>query len=547
MPLRSKLFEKYLSRRLLLKFGAGSVSLLWWVLGGCRRPDASAGPQPATPSPEQPEVVQPLTEGLQTQDVLRIAFANPPSQLDPAVMTLNSSFHVSMLVYDGLVWVDQELIPQPALAEEWEASTDLLSWTFTLRQGVIFHHGSQFTAEDVVYSFERLLDPTIGSQLRSVLSFVSAVEAVDDGSEAGAVRFVLNSANADLPLLLGTPQARIVPHDYDQPLLVSAPSGTGPYRLTEINLDEHFVFERNDDYWARESLLLAQVRHIYISTFEEQVAAMAAGDIDLIPDVGLAQAEQLSGEADIEVLETTSGAYQTVVMQATEEPFTDLRVRQALKACLDRSQMQESVLLGHGERGFDHPVASISPYYADMAAHGPDIEEARRLLIDAGYPEGLKLDLITAALDPGMVEVAQAVRELAAPAGFEIEPIQVPADIYWTSYWTQVPFHVGSWNFRPSIDETFSIAYHSQSVWNEGKWAHPDLDNLIDTARSEPDQEQRKELYRQAQELIMQEGAVVIPYFRPMLVAIRRHVQGFVPHPAGWLDMRGVKVDNLGG
>jgi len=353
---------------------------------------------------------------------------------------------------------------------------------------------------------------------------------------------MLNSPYADLPLLLSVPQARIVAQDYDQPMLTSAPSGTGPFRLVEANPDDRFVYVRNKEYWANDSFFLDEVHHVYLNTPETQLKAIAAGEIDLLPDASIEQVTLL-GEADeIDTIESSGGAYQTVVMQATEEPFTDIRVRQALKVCLDRSMVQESVLQGHGETGYDHPVAPISPFFAEMPIRGPDIEQARRLLADAGYPDGIRLDLLTAALDPGMVELAQAVQEAAAPAGFEIEPIEVPADVYWESYWAKTPFHIGSWNFRPSIDETFSIAYQSQSPWNESKWSSPELDSLLDTARSEPDMDRRKALYQQAQELVMEEGAVVIPYFRPMFTAMRRHVQGFVPHPTGWLNLQGVSI-----
>lgn len=143
-----------------------------------------------------------------------------------------------------------------------------------------------------------------------------------------------------------------------------------------------------------------------------------------------------------------------------------------------------------------------------------------------------------------MVELATAFRDMARPAGINIEVIRVPPDVYWTDYGGKVPFHIGNWNFRPSIDETLMLAYHSQSQQNESKWSSPKLDHLIETARSKGDPAKRKALYQAAQALIHEEGRSVIPYFRPVLMAMRQTLQGFKPHPTGWLILVVYKSSN---
>jgi peptide/nickel transport system substrate-binding protein len=390
----------------------------------------------------------------------------------------------------------------------------------------------------VVFTLERILDPQVGSPLRSTLRFIDGAEAIDDYT----VRLNLNTPNAELPLLLSAPQARIVAHDYDPTLLGTAPSGTGPFRMQELIAGERIRFVRNEEYWDVERVHLAEVHHVYLSDLDEQVDALLAGEVDLIPDIGSEQVSRLAERAEIEILETTSGAYQPVIMQATERPFNDVRVRQALKYCMDRPATRARVLQGFGTVGNDHPVAPISPFWADLPPRSQNIAEARRLLAEAGYSRGLQLDLITSTARPGMLELAHAVREMAAPAGIIINVIRVPADIYWSDYWQKVPFHIGNWNFRPSIDETFMVAYHSTSPGNESNWSSPQLDEWIDTARAVPDPDVRREIYEQAQELIMEEGAVIIPYFRPLHAAMRKTVQGFVLHPAGLLDLRDVQI-----
>ncbi|MEZ4707684.1 MAG: ABC transporter substrate-binding protein [Caldilineaceae bacterium] len=528
---------------------AGSALAAVWALEGCGQAPTEKAQQ-ADGAAEA--LMEPEAEGGASASnadansprgqILRVAFAGIPLQFDPATMSANTAIQAGYAVYEGLVRVDQDLTVRPALAEEWEVSKDLLRWTFKLRQDVEFHHGAPFTAQDVVYTFQRLLDPAVGSPMRSVLSFVESVEAIDDGTAAGAVRFVLTLANADLPLLCGAPQALIVSHEYDSELLSKAPSGTGPFQVAELIPSQQIKFVYNERYWAADEISLQQLVHIYMPPFDARAAALRAGEVDLLPDISRKEAALLAEEEMIDIAESPSGAYQTVVMQATETPFDDLRVRQALKLCMDRQAVQEALLGGRGEIGLDHPVASINPFHADLPARPRNIEQARQLLADAGYPDGLTLDLITAELDPGMVELAYLVQEMAAPAGFDITPIKVPSDVYWESYWGQVPFHIGSWNFRPSIDETLAIAFHSNSVWNESRWYNPDLDALLDNARSEPDDEQRKTLYHHAQQIIMEEGSVIIPVFRSVLTAVHKRVKGITPHPTGWLSLRNVKI-----
>jgi len=351
------------------------------------------------------------------------------------------------------------------------------------------------------------------------------------------VRFNLKAPNGDLTLLCGAPQASIVSHDYSANMFAANPSGTGPFRFVELIPNERVVLQKNDRYWDEGTVQLKEVHHVYIESMADQIKALGTGAIDLIPDMGAKDVASLVGQSTIDILQGVGGAYHTVVMQATEEPFTDIRVRKALKICLDRSAIQDRVLGGQGEIANDHPVVSFSPFVTEMSEPGPDIDEARTLLAEAGYPKGLKLDLITSTSRPGMVELAEAVRDLAAPAGFKIAPTLVPADVYWEAYWRKVPFHISSWNFLPSIDETLTTGYHSESVWNEGFWKNPEFDALIEEARGETEPDERKALYEQAQHILAEDGAVIIPYFRPIFSVINKRIEGFRQHPAGWLNM----------
>lgn len=468
-----------------------------------------------------------------TKAKLRVAFSGISKQLDPAFYSVIEEYQLGFAIFDGLVWVDHTLTPQPMLAEAWESSNNLLQWTFKLRKDATFHHGTAFSAQDVVHTFTRMLDPQVGSPFRSTIGFIKTVKAIDDYT----VRFQLASPSAELPLLLGAPQARIVPHDYPAETLATNPSGTGPFQLVSHSVGESTHLARNPAYWQEDRPLLDELEFDFM-VYEQQSVALQRGQIDMIAQLGTTEFTLLKQDPSVVVLEVESGAYQNIVMRATERPFHKPAVREALKYCVDRQAMRQRVLGYMGVLGDDHPVSHVSPFWADLPLREYDPDRARSLLSRAGYPKGLQLDLITSTVRPGMEAMALAFKEMAQSAGVNIQVIRVPAQVYWSDYAGRVPFHTGNWGFRPSIDETFMVAYHSTSKGNESNWHDPALDALVDEARGERNREKRMALYQQAQKLLMEEGAVIIPYFKPTLMAMRSNVTDFTPHPTGWLDFR---------
>jgi peptide/nickel transport system substrate-binding protein len=465
---------------------------------------------------------------------LTVAFPGTPGQFDPGQVIVQEDFAVVWGAYNGLIWVDHTLTPQPELASSWAPSEDLTTWTFELRQGIRFHHGTEFTAEDVVYTFERILDPDLASPLRSPLSFLDRVELVDTYT----ARFHLNSANADLPLTLGAVQARIVPHDRTVGQLEQDPTGTGPFKLADYEPGTHVRMVRNEDYWEEGLPYLEEVRQVYMPEEATQIAALTGGSIDMMWQLGFENLPQIEGHPDTVLGEARSGLYQPIVMRVTDEPFTDNRVRQALKLCVDRQDMRQAVSLGRGDLGNDQPIPPVNPFWADLPIPERDIERARALLADAGYADGLDVTLHTSPVRPGLIEQAVAFQEMAKPAGVNVEIRRVPTDVYWAETWMKVPLFMSNWNLRASTDEHISIAYHSEADWNEHNWKSPELDRLIEAARGEGDEERRAELYAEAQSLLSEQGGVIIAFFKPIIMATRKEVGGFQPHPSSWINLR---------
>lgn len=470
---------------------------------------------------------------------LRVAFGTPPRHFDPARMATTESYHLAFALYESLLWITADLQLEGLLAVSHEPDPSYSNWTFHLRPDVKFSNGADLHAKDVVYTFDRLRDPNFNSSLYPVLRVIKRVEALDDYT----VQFSLDGPNIKFPYLLAAPQTGIVPDQATTADLAVRPIGAGPFRLVNYITNQQISMARNAEYWDAANVSVPALDYLYGSSFQQQIADIKAGRVDILPDIDPRYQEELEEEPTVTVLEVPSGRYQAIVMDASEAPFTNPKVRQALKLCADRQILQEKVLLGLGVQAADHPVSPVmTENWSDLPIPEYDPAKARQLLDEAGMAGNLSLTLITSPSRPGMVELAEAYKESALPAGVEIEIVRVPADVYWSQYAGKVPFHVSHWNFRPSIDDTMTSGYHSQSAQNESHWQDAEFDKLIEAARQEANDKLRKDLYAQAQVRLMDHGAVVIPYFRPVLMAMRTSIQGFLAHPSGWIDFYGVQI-----
>ncbi|MEZ4631313.1 MAG: ABC transporter substrate-binding protein [Deinococcales bacterium] len=462
---------------------------------------------------------------------LRVAFTSSPNEFDPALGTSFEDYNASFAIYESLIKIDASLSPRPGLATAWENSDDALTWVFHLREGVMFHDGSSLGAGDAAHSINRLLDETVGSPLRTPLAFIDSAEALDEMR----VQVNLNSPNGDLPLLLGAPQAKIVKEGSSSEDLRATPNGTGPFKLVEHLPGSHTLFEANADYWDEGKPYLEKLRFVAMPEAATQVAAISGGQIDFIWALGSENIPLLERTRNVSVLQVPSGAYQTIAFNAEMEPFDDPRVREAIKLCVDREGMLQAVLQGRGNVANDHPIPAFNAFYHDMPIRQRDPVKAKALLVEAGYENGLDLTLTTSTVRPGLIESAVALQEMAKEAGINISIDRVPPDNFWSEYWMKRPFFCSNWGMRPSIDETFMVAYHSEAKWNEGFYRDAELDAAIEAGRTASDPEIRKGHYAKAQELLHDRGGVVISYFRPVLQAHRDNVEGFNPHPAAWL------------
>jgi peptide/nickel transport system substrate-binding protein len=465
--------------------------------------------------------------------ILRVAWQGEPTGpnggLDPQTCTSNC-YPVHQHVWDTLVRVDYDLNPKPLLAESWTPSPDGKTWTFKLRGGITHHHGTPFTSADVVHTFKRILDPQTGSVVRTVLSFIEDIEAPDERT----VVFHLQSPNADLPTLIAMPQTSILPRDRSDEQLRREPVGTGPFRFKEYGRGERIVLLRNPDYWQQGLPYLDELHYFLMPEQSARIAALTGGRVDMIGEVSPEMVAPLS-QPGVRVEVVPSGNVNLIAMQMDKEPFTDNRVRTAFKLVADRETIEQAVLSGTGSLGNDHPFPKNHPFYDQtQVVKTQDIARAKRLLTEAGHPNGLDLTLHLNADRPDYRSFALAYQEQAKAAGINLRLQHHPDATYWNDIYRQVPLYMSGWNFRPSPDELVSIMFHSEARWNEANVKSPELDSMILAARGETDPEKRKQLYFDIQHWVSENVGVVMPIFRSTISAVRDNVQGYRVHPIPW-------------
>ncbi|MCB0129173.1 MAG: hypothetical protein KDE58_43200, partial [Caldilineaceae bacterium] len=322
-------------RHFLLLTGSASAALALAACAPAVAPDTA--PDAATDASAAASAAGVTAGEPQRGGTLRVAFTEAPANIDPHPTFVVQGAVLRSHIYDTLIWTDEQLTPQPSLATSWEAADDQLSWTFHLREGVAFHHGTPFTAADVVHNFERILGEDFGSQAQTAFAFVAGAEAVDEYT----VRITLSNPNVDFPLLLGDPinSLFIAPHDRTWEELATQPSGTGPFQLTEYLPGESATLIRNENYWQEGLPYLDALQFLYMPEAATQVAALTSGTIDLIWQLTTDSVDALAGDPNVVVEEVASGSYQPIVMRLDQEPFTDTRVRQAFKYATNREGM----------------------------------------------------------------------------------------------------------------------------------------------------------------------------------------------------------------
>ncbi len=436
--------------------------------------------------------------------------------LDPAAQVNEPDGIVNGLLYQGLLRLRDDWSLEPQLATSWSSDANLQTWTFKLRPGVTFHDGQPLTADDVVYSLRRVLDPKVGSAIYSRL----ASEMTSDGITAVDVHTVaiaLQQPDSFLPLALGARHAAIVRSGTTK---FDTANGTGPYKLDAVDQQQlTFKLIRNPNYWVAGLPYLDGIQGAFSNDQQSLIQSVSNGTFDFGGPIDPSAAAAIQA-GRVHVLRHAQAQFDNLVMDPTVKPFNDKRVRDAIKLALNRDQMVQIAYHGFATTGQDVPVRSSDPLYAPaLRQRHRDVEQAKALLASAGYPTGLDLKLITADAGPAMKDFGVVVVQGLADAGIRITIDQRPADTYWDKVWLHEPFYVSNWVLRHPLD-AMTVEFASNAAWNEAKFISPDFDALLAAAKSAKTAADQKSALVAAQLMIEDQAGWVNPgWFDELWVA----------------------------
>ncbi len=461
---------------------------------------------------------------------------NTTDQLDPG--TTESVFMIQMnhAMRSYLTEITNKNDIGPDAASEWEASADATSWTFKLFDGIEFHNGKSFTADDAVASLNYHRGDDSKSAAKALLADVEEITA--DGPNRVVV--TMKSGNADLPYLMSDYHLVMGPSDGDGKVDWSSGIGTGPYKIDSFDAGVQANLTRHPNYHKSDAAYFDAVDMTVVNEPNARQTALITGQLDAISEVDLKTAHLLKRDRNVEVDEVASGAHCTIPMFCDQAPFDNVDVRLALKYSIDREQIVQKILRGHGSIGNDHPIGPTLPYWADLPQRVYDPEKAKFHLKKAGA-EGLKVSLSAAdSAFTGAVDMVTLYKETAAQAGIDIEVVREPNDGYWSNVWLKKPFVVVAWGARPTPDVMFSLAYKDDAAWNESHWQNVEFNKILREAKAELDQKKRTEMYREMQLLCRDDGGTVVPFFRNRVFARRKNVM-HGPDMAGNWEMDGAR------
>jgi peptide/nickel transport system substrate-binding protein len=457
---------------------------------------------------------------------------------DPAATTWIEASNLFRNSVEFLTYVDSDNATHPYLAESWHPSEDLKTWDFRLRQGIRWSNGDPFTVADVVFNLDRWIAPSSKSPNRTTFAAITGVEAIDD------LRFRIHLSRpvCSLPEHLYAATCPILHRRFEEQGAnwPRNPIGTGPFQLTDYHVSRIAVFKRRRDYWGQPAYL-DEIRYLDLGTeIATHVAALAAGQVDALYRITISELDLVKRFPTMQLLTEPSAQTLVMRMQQDQKPFNDVRVRKAVVLSSDREQMLQLAYRNYGVLGEDHHVAPFHPDYFRLPPSKRDVAGARRLLVEAGYPNGIDITLALGNTQ-GRYEqdTAQVLQQNCAEAGIRLNLQVVPAAQYWT-IWDKVPFGMTYWGHRPLGIMVLELAYRSGSVWNESHFANASFDAALDKALAILDPRQRSVAMGDAERILQQEAVMVQPYFAKKFTVVGAHVRGFRADPRDYYRMDGV-------
>ena len=465
---------------------------------------------------------QQQTQSRKTGGTFISAKTTEAPSLDTILEQAASRQRIDVLFYNRLVEWGTDGAIHPALAESWTVSPDGKSWTFKLRRGVKFHNGRELAADDVKFTYEKVMDAKVGSGGRGYFAAVEGIEIPDKYT----VRIHTKAPTASLLAGLAGNWSAIVPRDEVEKRgdLRRTAIGTGPFILQEWVPQSHLKARRNPDYWDKGKPVVDAIEIRIIPDEASIIAQLRTGNIHHAMLEDNKNYLLVKDDKRLTTLRTSRLGFDCLMINMGRKPFTDVRVRQALSLAIDRNEVLQVAASGLGQvTGPATPA--MKPWALPLDAYKewytPNIERAKKLLADAGFPSGFKTSILAIPTFPTMVAGAQVISAHLKRVGIDAQIVQQEYGV-WIKNIIKPNFNfdlsMQLTNGEADPDSLFFRRFHgSEQQWTNG--GDPEVDALLDQGRATIDRTKRKETYDKAQRLMV-ERALAIWTFSPDLIEV---------------------------
>ena len=468
----------------------------------------------------------------------------------PAQLGWPDPSNIARQIAQYLTITDPDNITHPYLLKAWGVSDDLKTWTLHLRKGIRFNNGDEFTSEDVVFSMKQWLDKDIKSSLLGLMGDYlnsSGIEKVDKHT----VKLHLKKAQIGVPEHLFAYQALMLNHKTFEGDFLKAPHGTGPYTLEMYKPGETCILKARRDYWQKgvdgDPLpYLDKIEFIDLGRDPSpRIAALKNGEVHMTSEASIGSPDIMMatrGDDNFFTYLFHSAKCNVLRMRSNEKPFDDNRVRQALKLCQNRDKIMALAYNRAGLVGQDCHVYQKHPEYHEVDTPKYNPEKAKALLTEAGYANGLEVELNVMASVAAATRHAQILKEDAAPAGFKINIVPSPK---YFSKWTTYKLGLTAWGHRTLGTMVLNLAYSADEngkpvPWNETHWVDKEFQELLDQANKTIDVDERRKVFYKLQTIQQERGSVGISAFEDMFLVCNKAVQNVSKTQLPYLDINEV-------
>ena len=429
--------------------------------------------------------------------------------LDPGTWRNAFMADVGQMVGSTLASVDAKNVPQPNLALSFEPSDGGKKWIFKLKSGVTFHNGKTLTVDDVIATYAYHRNKKNASLARANLTGIADIKA--DGPNQ--VVFTLIEPHADFAYVTSDMHLPIFAAK-DGGIDFADGSGTGPYIKDTFKPGVKFTAHRNPNYHKSDAAWFDSIEMSLIAEAPKRHDMLLNGTVHYIDQVAVAKIGELKQNRGIKITDVAGFGHYVAPMNCGVAPFSDVKVRQAIKWAVNRDDIVRRVRGGYGAVGNDVPLSPSMRYAAQISPkYGYDPDKAKALLRIAGF-NSLKLSLSASdAAFPGALDAAAAIKASARKANIDITVVNEPAEGYHDLVWMKKPWVMSYWNGRATADWMFSTAYSDESQWNDSSWKYPKFNDLLKSARAEMNDAKRAEKYTEMQQILHDDGGALVLMF----------------------------------